>query len=625
MSVPPPSATAMGEPLALIEVEGRGYLFSGLASVAEVATAQALAAALPGGAGAEEAAAGEGDDGPWHVFALDYELAYAFEPTARLGLSDRRPRQAARAPGRVWRFRERHELSAEELSIWLAGIADEAPAGIAEAQPSLDEAAYVAAVERICDYIAAGDCYQVNFTFPLHFAWFGDPLALYRALRRLQPARFGGVLRVPGATVLSLSPELFVRREGRRLVCRPMKGTAPRGATPVEDAARRQALQDSPKDRAENVMIVDLLRNDLGRIAPAGAVSVDALFAVEAYPTLFQLTSTVSADAPGVPAAEVLRALFPCGSITGAPKVRAMQIIGELERTPRGLYTGSLGYAGPRGEFVSNVAIRTLVLDDDGRGTMGVGSGIVADSLPAAEYRECLLKASFLTRRDPGLQLIETLRLEAGRYPRLERHLARLQRSAKAFGFACDLDAVRDRLQGLADAPPGRGEYDGNDEPGVQRVRLTLAWDGRIALTHAPLDTQVPDGGWTACWAAEPVASDDVLLRHKTTARARYDRELARLASLPGVFDALFVNERGELCEGARSNLFVRLDGRLLTPAAACGLLPGVLRGELLASGEASEAVLRPADLLRAEAVFLGNALRGLVAVRVPAPPAPRP
>ncbi|MCE1181985.1 MAG: aminodeoxychorismate synthase component I [Rhodocyclales bacterium] len=520
----------------------------------------------------------------WTVMALDYELGYLLEPKA--APAGWQPN--GRALATFWRFGERQALSAAEAEAWLAAQAG--PAGIVDCQPAISEKDYLFAVDRIKALISAGDCYQVNYTFPLDYAWFGSPLALYARLRARQPVSYGGFVGDAAGGLVSLSPELFLERRGQRLITRPMKGTAPRSAP-------AQTLRDSVKDCAENLMIVDLLRNDLGRVAENGSVKVDALFSIEDYPTVWQMVSEVSACVRDKGFAEILRALFPCGSITGAPKVRAMQIIGELEREARGIYTGALGWRAPDGDFRLNVAIRTLTLAADHRGRMGIGSGIVADSQGAAEWQECLLKASFLSACDPGILLIETLRREAGIYPRLEGHLTRLRHSAARLGFACDEAAV---LAALA-AQPGEGRW---------RVRLTLDKAGKVAVQSFPLGEE-PPGPRLAWLATETIDADYPLRQLKTTDRAIYDRALQAIAAQPAVFDVVFLNQRGEVAEGARSNVFVERDGVLLTPPLNSGALPGVLRAELLASGQAREAVLYPADL--AGGFYLGNALRGMV------------
>ncbi|MCK6411872.1 MAG: aminodeoxychorismate synthase component I [Azonexus sp.] len=574
--------------------EPAAWLFERLLVSDEIRDAASLAIALDGVAQA----------GGWSVLALDYELGYLLEPhAAPLGWQ---PPSAAAAPlGRVWRFASARCLSADEAASWLAEQLDGRPvAGLGGWQPQIAEKDYLSTVDRVKDWISAGDCYQVNLTFPVTGTVYGSPLALYARLRQRQPVRYGGFVGelagggVGSEAIISLSPELFIEKRGRRLLTRPMKGTAARHLPP-------ETLRDSVKDRAENLMIVDLLRNDLGRVAAAGSVRVERLFEVEAYPSVWQMVSEISAElAPGgedlgEEFATLLRAVFPCGSITGAPKIRAMQIAGELEAAPRGLYTGALGWRSPADDLRLNVAIRTLAVGADRQARLGLGSGIVADSDPAAEWRECLLKGAFVHAADPGLRLIETLRLSTGNYPALAGHLARLAGSAAWFGFACELPAVVATLRELA-ADKAIGDW---------RVRLTLGKDGRPEVAAFPLlpEAEGPRRAWLA---AETIDADDPLRRHKTTERGLYDAALQRIAGDPALFDVVFLNQRGELAEGARSNLFVERDGILLTPPLRSGALPGVLRGELLASGRAREAVLYPADLR--DGFWLGNALRGL-------------
>jgi para-aminobenzoate synthetase/4-amino-4-deoxychorismate lyase len=503
-------------------------------------------------------------------------------------------------------FSDRHFLPADALTAHMQVLAGNPPrpAAVADFVPTIAAGEHADAVARIRDYIAVGDCYQVNFTFPFSGQCLGDPVALYARLRAAQPVAHGGLVMTPEVCVLSLSPELFVERQGGVIRSRPMKGTAARGGHAGEDAAARSALAASVKDRAENVMIVDLIRSDLGRIAEPGSVRVEAICAVEDYPSVFQMTSTVSArSAAGL--YEVLAALFPCGSITGAPKVRAMQIIHELEQQPRGLYTGALGWIGAQGDFCLSVAIRTLQIEQGGRVRYGVGSGIVWDSAPAAEYAECLLKAGFVASADPGFRLIETLRLAAGTFPMLALHLERLQGSASALSFACDRAALTKSLEKLAAENP-QGDF---------RVRMTLGRAGDVVLAATPL-VATAEGAKTVFSPAR-LDSRNPWLRYKTTVRDLYEQELARIQNDPAVFDVIFFNERNEVCEGARSNVFVRMaQGEpLLTPPLVCGLLPGVLRRHLLESGAAREAVLGEADVRRAAEVYLGNALRGLIRV----------
>lgn len=525
----------------------------------------------------------------WVVAALDYELGYLLEAAAApAAWSADKPSPLAR----FWRFAQCRTLDSAEAESWLVAEVGEAAAGVGNLNAALDEKAYAAAVDRIKAYISEGDCYQVNFTFPLNFEWFGQPLALYARLRQRQPVRYGGFVGDASAGLVSLSPELFLERQGNRLLTRPMKGTLPRHQS-------AEILRTSAKDRAENLMIVDLLRNDLGRIARKGSVTVDRLFDIESYPTVWQMVSEISAQVPECGFGDILRALFPCGSITGAPKIRAMQIVSELEGAPRHLYTGALGWLAPNGDLRLNVAIRTLELEADKHGRMGIGSGIVADSQVVAEWQECLLKARFLRDADPGLKLIETLRCEEGVYPRQDGHLARLQRSADCLGFPLETGLFH---AALARVPAH----------GLWRVRLTLDKAGALEGQFFPL-TPEPEMPRTATLSSTPISSSDPLRRLKTTARHLYDAALRYLPSDSPIFDVLFLNERGEVAEGARSNVFVEKEGCLLTPPLSSGALPGVLRAELLASGKAHEAVLWPEDLQHG--FFLGNALRGLIRV----------
>lgn len=491
----------------------------------------------------------------------------------------------------------------------LACLPDPAGAWIGAAEPAIDFGNYARRLDAVLALIRAGDIYQANLTFPATARVVGDPLAAYARLRAASGAGWGAVVATGAETILSLSPELFFSASEGQLSARPMKGTAPREVDPIADAAAAAALAADPKQRAENLMIVDLMRNDLSRVAVPGSVRVPALFQVERYPTVHQMTSTVTADlAPGHDAVDVMRALFPCGSITGAPKLRAMQAIAAIEGTPRGLYTGAIGHFAPGGDAAFNVAIRTLTLPAGAtHATLGLGSGIVADSDAAAEWAECLAKGAFLTAGARPFDLIETMRFDPhDGLLRLERHLERMRDSAATFGFAFDRHAARNELQ----AATFRLRT-------PARVRLLLSRGGAMAIETgpAPLDPPAP---MRAAIVPLPVAAADFRLRHKTTDRGFYDA--ARRVS--GADEALFVDGEGFLTEGSFTNLFVERDGVLVTPPAARGLLPGVLRAELLASGRAVEGELRPEDL--AKGFLIGNALRGLVAAVTVAAPGPR-
>ncbi|RQS67946.1 aminodeoxychorismate synthase component I [Burkholderia sp. Bp8963] len=549
--------------------------------------------------------------------------------------------QPGKAPLRFLLFARCERLSRDEVGAWLAerdgGAATPSIAGVAHVTKSVTRDEFDTAIAAVHEALRAGDSYQVNYTYRLHFDVFGTPLALYRRLRARQPVRYGALIALPErAWVVSCSPELFVEKHGDVLRARPMKGTAPRSDDPQRDADAAVFLASDPKNRAENVMIVDLLRNDVSRIARTGTVKVPALFSVEPYASVWQMTSTVEAGwRAGTTFAGMLRALFPCGSITGAPKHKTMQLIDAIESTPRGLYTGTIGWLdAPKegvgcGDFCLSVAIRTLTLDAIGSGvasgdpagekstvargrrtgTMGVGAGIVLDSVAADEYAECELKARFLTDADPGFQLFETTcATRADGIRHVDRHLARLQRSADALGFRFDAAALRREIDARCAALDGDGPY---------RMKLALAKDGTVEIIAAPLKP-LPAGPIGVLFAADhgfaPTHADDALLLHKTTRRADYDHAWQAAEAL-GCFDMLFVNERGEVTEGGRSNLFVKLDGQWVTPPLSCGVLPGVMRGVLLddPSFGATERVVTRDDLARAEALLLTNALRGAV------------
>ena len=490
------------------------------------------------------------------------------------------------APGR---------LSSAELATLLPH-----PAGAhaAPPRPGIARDDHAAAFARVQALIAAGDIYQANLTFPAEVRIAGDPLALYARLRAQSAAAWGGVVWTGARWLLSLSPELLFMAKGDRLTARPMKGTATRRPDPAADQAAATRLRDDPKQRAENLMIVDLLRNDLARVARAGSVAVPALFTVETYPTIHQLTSTVTAELqPGRDAVDVLAALFPCGSVTGAPKIRATEIIAEVEPGPRGVYTGAIGRLDANGDAAFNVAIRTLVIEADApHATLGLGSGIVADSQAGEEWAECIAKGAFVTAGQRPFDLFETMRFDAAAgIMDLDRHLARLGASAAALGFAFDRHMIRNELQ----AATFRLRRDA-------RVKLMLSPSGRVAVAIHALPP-APPGPVVIAIAPLPVAPADFRLRHKTSDRGFYDN--ARAAA--GAFEVVFVDPDGFLTEGSFTSVFVERAGALLTPPLARGLLPGVLRARLLDEGRAREADLTPADL--AGGCFIGNALRGII------------
>ncbi|GAB2859875.1 bifunctional anthranilate synthase component I family protein/class IV aminotransferase [Pseudoduganella ginsengisoli] len=534
-------------------------------------------------------------------------------------------------------------LAQAEVAAWLAARAGSEPSGIAAIEANVDEAQFTEAIARIRNYIAAGDTYQVNYTYRLRFDAYGSIFALYQRLRARQPVPYGALIAPDdGTAVLSLSPELFVRFADGELTARPMKGTAPAAADDEENARRAAALAQDTKNRAENLMIVDLLRNDIGRIAQTGTVKVPALFDVRRYSSVLQMTSTVQAQLkPQATLADIFDALYPCGSITGAPKRRTMEIIAELEPAPRGLYTGAIGWFEPApagetiGPFCMSVPIRTLSLQPPAhgvrRGELGVGAGIVYDSDPADEYAECKLKARFLTGLASEHELFETMyatREDGVRH--LDRHLARLAASARYFGYPWDEAAARalaaQTCATFAPATPMRlrlalrAGHAASLSSGNASARAAPApaTDGALSVQHgvlAPLAAPV-----RVLLASDTTRADDVFLRHKSSVRARYDAAW-RAAEAQGAFDMLFFNERGELTEGGRSNVFVHIQGRWLTPPLACGLLPGIMRSVLLddPAWNAEEAVVTRAMLDQADEIVLCNALRGALPATIAA------
>jgi para-aminobenzoate synthetase/4-amino-4-deoxychorismate lyase len=471
---------------------------------------------------------------------------------------------------------------------------------VKEVALSISAERYTDAILTIKEYIAAGDTYQVNFTDAVEFETQASALLRYESLFKEQTVAYGAWLNLAEKQILSFSPELFFRIDEQRITTRPMKGTIPRGLDLSEDAQATERLHNDEKNRSEHVMIVDLLRNDLGRICTMGSVRVENIFSIERYQTLLQMTSAISgALRPNVSYYEIFRSLFPCGSVTGAPKIRTMQIIRELEQRPRGIYTGAIGYLAPNGNSAFNVAIRTLVMQE-GHVRMGVGGGIVADSEPEAEHSECLLKASFLTHRYPDFQLIETLRWE-GNFHFLEMHLERMESSADYFDFSFFREEIhRQLMQHSESFAAGK----------IYRVRLLLCVAGSLTVEAKEFLPGHPTG--LIRLSEKHTHSTDVFLRHKTTERSLYVREYAE-ALAKGCDEVIFTNERGEVTEGAVSNLLIEQDGILLTPPLSCGVLPGIHRRYLLeTNANAKEKILTLADLHSADAIYICNSLRGM-------------
>jgi para-aminobenzoate synthetase / 4-amino-4-deoxychorismate lyase len=541
-------------------------------------------------------------EGAWCVGWLAYEAAGAFDAALRTHDVPIRGGPLARflvydAP-----------LAPDDAALaWQGGSSGSARV---DWHAGTDRAAFDDAIACIHAAIAAGELYQVNFTAPIDGELEGDPLALFDAMRRAQPKAYAAYIEGgdDADTVLSVSPELFFDWRGGRLLAAPMKGTAPRGAGPVQDDQARARLLASEKERAENVMIVDLLRNDLSRVAEPFSVKVLQLFHAEAWPTVWQLVSTIACRTrAGVGLPEVFGALFPCGSVTGAPKVQAMRMIRALEPAPRGIYCGAVGVIRPGGDATFNVPIRTLAL----RGRQvrcGIGSGITADASAADEWTEWRHKRAFAERASEPFKLLETLRLDNGRAVNAAAHLARMAGAAAHFGFAFDQAHAGATLQAVADRHP----------QGLWRVRLLGDRWGAVRAEAFAMEASTS----RPCVELAATAidgSDGEFFRFKTTRRAHYE---AFAPASPTIFDTLLWNERGELTEFTRGNLALRIEGEWLTPALHCGLLPGVERARLLADGSLREAVLRREDLARAQAVVFFNSLRGWIEVRLPRTPA---
>lgn len=522
----------------------------------------------------------------------------------------------------AWAFESISKLSKAETDAWIQKELDRLDpsqriSGIEQGVESISETQFKADIERIQQWIRSGDAYQINHTYRLHGKTYGNPLALYGRLRVRQPGRYGAFIREGNTTILSQSPELFIERNGDRLRAMPMKGTA----SAIKDTA--EALSSDPKNRAENVMIVDLLRNDLGRIAEPGSISVPALFDVTRHGDVLQMTSTIEAKAkPQLMLRELLDAVFPCGSVTGAPKKRSMELIQELETSPRDYYCGALGWLDPSGDFAFSVPIRTLVIKDDlkthqSNFTLGIGAGITIDSDAQHEWQECRIKSAFIRELPSQVGLFETMRIENGRPMRYAEHMARLHRSANALGIPYTQTQIDHEIERACSMAEGSQTY---------RLRLDLSALGEITSSIALLES-LPDEVWLF-WAADILAnsadavmhSGNPLLAHKVNQRTIYDAAW-KTAVKRGGFDALFTNETGLVTEGGRTSLFIQPQGAdyWLTPKLSAGVLPGVMRSTLLNDlrWNAREADLTIDDVLMASKLMVTNALRGTMPAKL--------
>jgi len=533
--------------------------------------------------------------GLWGAGYFSYECGYHWEPRAALNFVP-----------------SRQDLPLAAFGIYPAPTiftADPSSSGLARGveSPSLGISCedFQEKIRIVHGYIEAGDTYQVNLTDEVRARYSGSPLQLFAHMMEAQPVAFGALSRLGDRFILSASPELFFRVQGRHIIVRPIKGTAARGRDASEDATRMEALANDDKNRAENVMIVDLMRNDLGRVAETGSVRVGKLFAVERLPSLLQMSTEITATLRSdVTLYKLFASLFPSGSIVGAPKVRTMQVIQELEERPRGVYTGSIGYFAPNGDSAFNVAIRTAVLQGE-RLQMGVGAGITYDSVAREEYQECKLKAEFL--KDNSFSLIETMRCEGGKCLLLPLHLERLQASAEYFGFRFPRTELTEALERAVR---------GSSDRGASKLRLELKRDGSWTLSELEMLEKEPEVSRAMLWP-EPVQSGDRFLRHKTTRRSLYNHA-AQVSRERGYIDAIFHNERGVVTEGAISNVVVKDGDSWLTPPVDAGVLPGVYRTSLLKRMPEIQVVEFSVErLLSADEVWLTNAVRGMRRVAI--------
>jgi para-aminobenzoate synthetase / 4-amino-4-deoxychorismate lyase len=535
--------------------------------------------------------------GLWAVGMLSYEAAPAFDPSCTA-----RPAEGCPL---AW-----FALFDAPKILRSLPASDSALPSDTPWYPSIDIESYTRAVDHIRELIARGETYQVNFTFRMRRTFQGDPFALFCALASRETPPYAAYLDLGSHAICSLSPELFFRLDRDLLVSRPMKGTSPRGASSDQDLLAADRLRRSSKNRAENIMIVDMVRNDLGRIARAGSVTVSRMYDIEQYPTVWQMTSTVEARTDAS-VREILPALFPAASITGAPKVRTMEIIRALEDSPRGVYTGAIGWIAPGRRAQFSVPIRTLLVDRaKNEAEYGVGGGIVWDSRAREEHQECLTKSAVLKRRPLEFALLETMLWTAGHGIRLlEDHVARLRSSARYFGFRFDECLVREQLATASASSAAAGTAASGC-----RVRLLLARDGDVTLETVPLQPLRADGLPRVRLAVEPVDPGDPFLYHKTTHRSAYDRARQLAGDCD---DVILWNPRNEITESCIANVVVDIGGSLYTPPVACGLLPGVSRAGLLRAGTVRERAISPDDLRTADRIFLTNAVRGTYEIRL--------
>lgn len=563
----------------------------------------------------------EREKGHYLAGYLSYEAGYALSAK----LAPFRQQHTTDNPLlQFYAFDQAQRLPTSEVTTALQQLPESEPY-IRNWKPSETEAQYIGKLERILEYISAGDTYQVNHTYRVGFDLEGSIDGLYQALRERQKVAFSCLMHLPQRSVLSLSPELFIRKRGTRLSTKPMKGTTPRGNNDADDAAILKAMAEDKKQRSENVMIVDLMRNDIGRLARSGSVKVSQLFEIQTFKTLHQMISTIEGQvAQNIAFAEVVKGLFPCGSITGTPKIRTMEIIHELEATPRDIYTGAIGFITPENDFTFNVPIRTLHFPKGSQhGTLGIGGGIIHESKPLDEWHESQLKARFVTGLNDQFKLIETLRYDAlnQQLVRLKQHIARLTHSAAQFDYPLPDTSLETLLTEYAQHLNSAADL---------KLRVLLDANGELSISHEALPQSSPDnnisGNNTSDTANLPritlsdqrIEAGNLFRQHKTTNRRLYNQAFDDAAA-QGFYDVLFLNEHGYLAEASRHNLIIEQAGSYYTPPLTDGALPGVMRAALLADSTLNlqQRSLTPDDLKQANRVYLSNSVRGLVEVCV--------
>ena len=547
------------------------------------------------------------DKGFYAAGYVAYEAGYAFEPKLKNLMQKRNPSCPLIWFG-IFKNPSIYDVRNEDSSkLRHSAGTGELSYKINDINFNMGEDEYKNRIKQIKKYIHSGDTYQINFTWNIHFSFEGSMFAFYDDLKRKQSVSYSAFIKSGDACILSFSPELFFRRKGDTIITRPMKGTMKRGHTLAGDEENIKVLKNSEKNRAENLMIVDLLRNDVGRLSEMGSVEVSKLFEIEKYETLFQMTSTVRGTLkPGTTYSWIFKNLFPCGSVTGAPKIRSMEIINELEKDSRGVYTGAVGYISPDKEAVFNVAIRTPVIKGN-KGRMGIGSGIIWDSKPEEEYKECKLKMKFVTEPAPEFNLIETIRHYNNRYRLLKYHIQRLRESAQYFDFKFDADDFMLHLKKNAEKLDKEKKY---------KVRILVDKSGNFSIENVLLDLNNSKTGYAALSGIK-MDSGNKFLYHKTTLRDIYDK-MYKKGREKGYIDLIFTNEKGEVTEGCISNIFIKRNGKFITPPVECGLLNGIMRQYIIKKAKnVIQDIITLDELKNAGNIYLCNSVRGITKIKL--------